>query len=56
MGDLVRVKIEDVDLDRRRIDMSLVEVLKIHGEQEGARGEKGNSNNRGRKRMRTSKS
>ena len=33
MGDVVRVKIEDVDLDRRRIDMSLVEVLKIHGEQ-----------------------
>ena len=33
MGDLVRVKIEDVDLERRRIDMSLVEVLKIHGEQ-----------------------
>jgi ribonuclease R len=34
MGDLVRVKIEDVDLDRRRIDMSLVEVLKIHGQSE----------------------
>lgn len=34
MGDLVRVKIEDVDLDRRRIDMSLVEVLKIHGQPE----------------------
>ncbi|CAH1002342.1 Ribonuclease R [Neolewinella maritima] len=33
MGDLVRVKIEDVNLERRRIDMSLVEVLKIHGEE-----------------------
>ncbi|WP_116126513.1 ribonuclease R [Lewinella sp. IMCC34183] len=32
MGDQVRVKIEDVDLDRRRIDMSLVSVLKVHGE------------------------
>ena len=31
MGDLVRVKIEDVDLERRRIDMSLVEVLHVHG-------------------------
>ena len=31
MGDLVRVRIEDVDLDRRRIDMSLVEVLQVHG-------------------------
>ncbi len=31
MGDVVRVRIEDVDLDRRRIDMALVEVLKIHG-------------------------
>ena len=32
MGDQVRVRIEDVDLDRRRIDMSLVNVVKIHGE------------------------
>ncbi len=31
MGDIVRVRIEDVDLDRRRIDMALVEVLKVHG-------------------------
>ena len=31
MGDVVRVRIEDVDMDRRRIDMSLVEVIKIHG-------------------------
>lgn len=34
MGDLLRVRIEDVDLDRRRIDMALVEVLKINGEDE----------------------
>ena len=32
MGDGVRVRIEDVDLDRRRIDMSLVDVLQVHGE------------------------
>ncbi|MEM6772564.1 MAG: RNB domain-containing ribonuclease, partial [Bacteroidota bacterium] len=31
MGDSVRVRIEDVDLDRRRIDMALVKVLKING-------------------------
>ena len=31
MGDVVRVKIEDVDIDRRRIDLSLVKVLKVHG-------------------------
>jgi ribonuclease R len=31
MGDRVRVRIEDVDLDRRRIDFSLVEVLEVHG-------------------------
>ncbi len=36
MGDQVRVRIEDVDLDRRRIDMSLVSVLKVHGEPEKA--------------------
>ncbi|NJB86442.1 ribonuclease R [Lewinella marina] len=34
MGDVVRVRIEDVDLDRRRIDMSLVKVLKVHGQPE----------------------
>ena len=33
MGDGIRVRIEDVDLDRRRIDMSLVEVLKVHGQE-----------------------
>lgn len=32
MGDTLRVRIEDVDLDRRRIDMALVKVLKINGE------------------------
>ncbi|OAV43235.1 ribonuclease R [Lewinella sp. 4G2] len=31
MGDALRVRIEDVDLDRRRIDMALVDVLEIHG-------------------------
>ncbi|MEL7159110.1 MAG: ribonuclease R [Bacteroidota bacterium] len=36
MGDGVRVRIEDVDLERRRIDMALVEVLQVHGEDEGA--------------------
>ncbi|MBC6995602.1 ribonuclease R [Neolewinella lacunae] len=30
MGDSVRVRIEDVDLTRRRIDMALVEVLHAH--------------------------
>lgn len=35
MGDRLRVRIEDVDLDRRRIDMALVEVLKINGEPAG---------------------
>lgn len=34
MGDLLRVRIEDVALDRRRIDMALVKVLKINGEDE----------------------
>ncbi len=34
MGDAVRVRIEDVDIDRRRIDMALVSVLKVHGEEE----------------------
>ncbi|MTB52253.1 ribonuclease R [Lewinella sp. W8] len=34
MGDSVRVRIEDVDLERRRIDLSLVEVLKVHGNHE----------------------
>lgn len=34
MGDSLRVRIEDVDLDRRRIDMALVKVLKINGESE----------------------
>jgi ribonuclease R len=32
MGDQLRVRIEDVDLERRRIDMALVKVLKINGE------------------------
>ncbi|MFT7120705.1 MAG: ribonuclease R [Neolewinella sp.] len=32
MGDKLRVRIEDVDLERRRIDMSLVEVVQINGE------------------------
>ncbi len=38
MGDQLRVRIEDVDLDRRRIDMALVKVLKINGEEETTTG------------------
>lgn len=34
MGDSLRVRIDDVDLERRRIDMALVKVLKINGEAE----------------------
>lgn len=33
MGDQLRVRIEDVDLQRRRIDMALVEVLHINGQE-----------------------
>ena len=36
MGDTVRVRIEDVDLDRRRIDMALVKVLHVHGQEEAS--------------------
>ena len=31
MGDLVRIRVKKVDIERRRIDMELVDVLKIHG-------------------------
>lgn len=31
MGDLVRIRVKKVDMERRRIDMELVDVLKIHG-------------------------
>ena len=48
MGDVVRVKIEDVDLDRRRIDLSLVKVLQIHGTDKPK--EKAKSGGRGGKR------
>ncbi|NJC27284.1 ribonuclease R [Neolewinella antarctica] len=43
MGDGLRVRIEDVDLDRRRIDMSLVKVINVHGEdnQNAAEGKAG---------------
>lgn len=48
MGDMVRVRIEDVDLNRRRIDLSLVEVLKVHGnhQEKGGKGSKGKSGGR----------
>ncbi|MBB4081050.1 ribonuclease R [Lewinella aquimaris] len=46
MGDQVRVKIEDVDLERRRIDMSLVKVLKVHGEPEPAKGQRSRKSRR----------
>jgi len=50
MGDLLRVKIEDVDLDRRRIDMSLVEVLKVHGQPDKKKkGKKKRSGSKSRK-------
>lgn len=38
MGDQLRVRIEDVDLQRRRIDMALVKVLKINGEPDSGSG------------------
>lgn len=38
MGDGLRVRIEDVDLERRRIDMSLVEVLNVHGDDGAVKG------------------
>ncbi|MFT5016139.1 MAG: ribonuclease R [Neolewinella sp.] len=31
MGDLVRIRIKKVDMERRRIDMELIDVLKVHG-------------------------
>jgi len=31
MGDLVRIRVKAVDIERTRIDMELVDVLKIHG-------------------------
>ena len=31
MGDLVRIRVKKVDIERTRIDMELVDVLKIHG-------------------------
>ncbi|MCP9237810.1 ribonuclease R [Lewinella sp. JB7] len=49
MGDLVRVRIEDVDLERRRIDMSLVEVLKVHGDPERKKDGGGRRKSRRRK-------
>ena len=48
MGDALRVRIEDVDLDRRRIDMALVKVLKINGEDGG----KASGDNSGSRRKR----
>lgn len=38
MGDLLRVRIDDVDLERRRIDMALIKVLKINGESDTTEG------------------
>lgn len=32
MGDLVRIRVKKVDMDRRRIDMELIDVLKVHGD------------------------
>lgn len=43
MGDALRVRIEDVDLERRRIDMALVKVLKINGEPESGTAKKSSS-------------
>ena len=50
MGDGVRVRIEDVDLDRRRIDMALVKVLHINGED----GEQSTKSKRGGRRSKAS--
>ncbi|PPK88404.1 RNAse R [Neolewinella xylanilytica] len=54
MGDVVRIKIEDVDMDRRRIDMSLVEVLKVHGDNGNQESKKKDKEKRrgGRRKMR----
>ena len=46
MGDLVRVRIDDVDLERRRIDMALVKVLKIHGKDKADDGSNRGKRNR----------
>jgi len=43
MGDQLRVRIEDVDLDRRRIDMALIEVLKVNGEPDSGTGQRSTS-------------
>ncbi|WP_116107587.1 ribonuclease R [Lewinella sp. IMCC34191] len=47
MGDVVRVKIEDVDMERRRIDMSLVKVLQVHGSDAKADGDKKKGKDKG---------
>jgi ribonuclease R len=31
MGDLIRIRIKNVDMDRRRIDMELIDIVKVHG-------------------------
>ncbi|MEM9259231.1 MAG: VacB/RNase II family 3'-5' exoribonuclease, partial [Bacteroidota bacterium] len=48
MGDSLRVRIEDVDLERRRIDMALVEVLEVNGETSGKSGKSTTSRSRKR--------
>lgn len=52
MGDALRVRIEDVDLDRRRIDMALIKVLKINGEPDAGTGK----NSGGRRKSSSGKS
>lgn len=53
MGDGVRVRIEDVDLDRRRIDMALVKVLSINSK-DGAESLSDDNNKTKRQRGRSS--
>ncbi|SEP80112.1 RNAse R [Neolewinella agarilytica] len=52
MGDRLRVRIEDVDLERRRIDMALVKVLEIHGDDTSS----GKSGNKSSSRSRSGRS
>ena len=47
MGDGVRIRVKGVDLDRRRIDMELVDVLQVHGTDDDG---DDNGNDRGNRR------
>ena len=50
MGDRIRIRIEEVNLERRRIDMALVKVLEIYGEQKEEKVEKKKAGRPGRRK------